>query len=49
LRELAKLGLVETIPQKGVFISELTVQDIAEVFQLREVLECFAARLARNI
>jgi len=46
LRELAKLGLVETIPQKGVFISELTVQDIAEVFQLREVLECFAARLA---
>jgi DNA-binding GntR family transcriptional regulator len=46
LRELAGSGLVRILPQRGVVVSELSVQDIVEVYQLREQLECFAARLA---
>ncbi|MEO3473694.1 GntR family transcriptional regulator [Roseomonas sp. CAU 1739] len=46
LRELAAGGLVRILPQRGVVVSEPSVQDIVEVYQLREQLECFAARLA---
>ncbi|WP_431285071.1 GntR family transcriptional regulator [Humitalea sp. 24SJ18S-53] len=46
LRELAAGGLVRILPQRGVVVSEPSVQDIIEVYQLREQLECFAARLA---
>jgi DNA-binding GntR family transcriptional regulator len=46
LRELAAGGLVRILPQRGVEVSEPSVQDIVEVYQLREQLECFAARLA---
>lgn len=46
LRELANSGLVRVLPQRGVVVSEPSVQDIVEVYQLREQLECFAARLA---
>ncbi len=46
LRELAGSGLVRILPQRGIIVSELTMQDIIEVYQLREQLECFATRLA---
>ncbi|HEV7264869.1 MAG TPA: GntR family transcriptional regulator [Falsiroseomonas sp.] len=46
LRELAGSGLLRILPQRGVVVSEPSVQDIVEVYQLREQLECFAARLA---
>ncbi len=46
LRELAAGGLVRILPQRGVVVSEPSVQDIREVYQLREPLECLAARLA---
>lgn len=46
LRELAATGLVRILPQRGVVVSEPSVEDIIEVYQLREQLECFAARLA---
>ncbi|BDG70461.1 GntR family transcriptional regulator [Roseomonas fluvialis] len=46
LRELAATGLVRILPQRGVEVSEPSVEDIIEVYQLREQLECFAARLA---
>lgn len=46
LRELATGGLVRILPQRGVVVSEPSVEDIVEVYQLREQLECFAARLA---
>ena len=45
LRELAAGGLVRILPQRGIAVSEPTVQDIVEVYQLREQLECFAAGL----
>ncbi len=46
LRDLATAGLVRILPQRGVVVSELTVQDAVEVYQIRQQLECFAARLA---
>jgi DNA-binding GntR family transcriptional regulator len=48
LRELAGSGLVRVLPQRGIVVSEPTVEDIVEVYQLREQLECFAARLAAD-
>lgn len=48
LRDLASGGLVRILPQRGVMVSELTLQDIVEVYQLREQLECFAVRLATD-
>jgi DNA-binding GntR family transcriptional regulator len=46
LRELAGSGLVRILPKRGVIVTEPSVQDIIEVYQLREQLECFATRLA---
>ncbi len=46
LRDLATAGLVRILPQRGIVVSELTLQDTVEVYQLREQLECFATRLA---
>lgn len=48
LRELAAGGLVRILPQRGVVVAEPSVRDIVEVYQLREQLECFAARLAAD-
>jgi DNA-binding GntR family transcriptional regulator len=46
LRELSSRGLVQILPKRGVMVSDLTLQDVVEVYQLREQLECFATRLA---
>ena len=48
LRDLATSGLVKILPQRGVAVSELSLQDVIEVYQLREQLECFAIRLAAS-
>ncbi len=48
LRDLATAGLVRILPQRGIVVTELTLQDAVEVYQLREQLECFAARLAAD-
>jgi DNA-binding GntR family transcriptional regulator len=46
LRDLSSGGLVKILPQRGVAVTELSLQDVIEVYQLREQLECFAVRLA---
>jgi len=46
LRELSGNGLVQVLPKRGVMVSSLSLQDVVEVYQLREQLECFATRLA---
>jgi DNA-binding GntR family transcriptional regulator len=45
-RELAADGLVRILPKRGVMVTEMTIQDVANLYQLREALECFAARFA---
>jgi len=46
LRELAAEGFVKITPNQGMIISNLSIEDIQEVLQIRGVLEGLAARLA---
>lgn len=43
---LHKEGLVNIIPQRGALVSYVTVEDISEILQIREILEPFAAGVA---
>jgi DNA-binding GntR family transcriptional regulator len=46
LRRLLADGLVESTRNLGTFVSEITTDDLLEVYQLRATLEGFAARRA---
>ncbi len=46
LDELEREGFVTRILFKGTYVTEVTVKDLVEIFQLRAVLEGLAARLA---
>jgi len=46
LRRLEHEDLVKVIPNRGVFVSELTAKDIEEVLEIRMALESAAARSA---
>lgn len=43
---LEQEGLVRLVPHKGAYVSELSVRDVEETFELRIVLERYAARTA---
>jgi DNA-binding GntR family transcriptional regulator len=45
-RQLAGEGLVESIPQRGTFVSRLNAEKIADAIFVREAIECRAAELA---
>jgi GntR family transcriptional regulator, rspAB operon transcriptional repressor len=40
LQQLEKEGFVENIAGKGAFVSRISFQDIVEIFEIREILEC---------
>lgn len=44
LARLATEGLVEFPPRGGAFVSRLTVREIEEIIEIREMIELFAAR-----
>uniref|UniRef100_A0A7V6A448 GntR family transcriptional regulator n=1 Tax=Desulfobacca acetoxidans TaxID=60893 RepID=A0A7V6A448_9BACT len=46
VRRLEQEGLVENIPNRGVFMSLLTAEQALDLYAVREVLEGMAARLA---
>jgi DNA-binding GntR family transcriptional regulator len=46
IRKLELEGLVLMIPRKGAYVSQLSMKDIADVFEIRRALEGLAARLA---
>jgi DNA-binding GntR family transcriptional regulator len=46
LLELEREGFVTKILFKGTYVTEVTLKDVREIFQLRAVLEGLAARLA---
>jgi DNA-binding GntR family transcriptional regulator len=46
LRLLGQQGLVEHLPRRGVRVTELSAQDIDELFGLRDALEDYAVRTA---
>ena len=43
---LAAEGLVVVVPQRGSFVSQLSIDDILEIYQIRTPLECMATRIA---
>ncbi len=45
---LHQKGLVDIIPQKGAFVTQISINDIREIMQIREALESFAARAAAS-
>ena len=48
LRRLEQEDLVKVVPNRGVFVSELTAKDIEEVLEIRMALEPAAARSAAS-
>ncbi|PZA07228.1 MULTISPECIES: GntR family transcriptional regulator [unclassified Meiothermus] len=46
LAALEREGLVVAVPHRGYFVLEPTLEDVQEIYRLREVLEGLAARLA---
>ncbi|UCG67552.1 MAG: GntR family transcriptional regulator [Deltaproteobacteria bacterium] len=41
-RVLEGEGLITTLPRKGSFITDISAQDVEELFEIREILECHA-------
>jgi DNA-binding GntR family transcriptional regulator len=48
LRVLEREGLVSTLPRKGSYVTEISTQDVDELFELRELLECHAIDTIRK-
>lgn len=46
LTRLEQEGMVRTVPGRGTFVAELTPHDIMEIYEVREQLESYAARVA---
>jgi len=46
LQRLERDGFVEDIPGRGCFVSRISFQDIKELFEIREILECEVAKRA---
>jgi len=46
LKQLESEGLVRHIPGRGTFVSEVTTQDVEEIFTLRSMLEVLALQSA---
>ena len=44
LRQLEREGFVTTTPGRGSMVSPITFQDIREIYEMREILECCAAK-----
>jgi len=49
LQRLERNHLVTIIPNKGCFVSSISIDSIREVFQVREIFECAAARMAAGL
>lgn len=43
LQKLASEGLVEIVPRRGTFVTELDARDVAELFDIRLMIELYAA------
>jgi DNA-binding GntR family transcriptional regulator len=46
LARLQSSGLVRIVPHRGVFVESLSVEELLDIYQVREALEELAARLA---
>lgn len=46
LKTLEREGFIKVVPQRGAFVDALKLNDIREIFELREALDIFAIRKA---
>jgi DNA-binding GntR family transcriptional regulator len=46
LNRLGAEGLIEIVPRRGAFVIDLSAKDIKDIYEVREVLETLAIRLA---
>jgi DNA-binding GntR family transcriptional regulator len=46
LREIEQLGMIYSVPNRGVIVRPLTRRDVIEMYEMRALLEGHAARLA---
>jgi DNA-binding GntR family transcriptional regulator len=44
MQQLEREGFIENFPGKGAFVSRISVEDILEFFEIREILECEVIR-----
>ncbi len=44
LQQLEKEAFIENVPGKGAFVSRISVEEVLEVFEIREILECAVIR-----
>ncbi len=44
LQQLQKEGFLENFPGRGSFVSRISIQDVRELFEIREILECEVVR-----
>src|SRR5919199_1438099 len=49
LKRLANDGLVEIVPRQGTFVTQLTARDVAEIFDMRLMIELYAAEVVFQI
>jgi len=48
LRTLENEQLVASIPRKGTYIKELSLNDLRDLYQVREMIECYAIELLKH-
>ena len=46
IQQLEKDGFIENIPGKGNFVSQISIQGLRELFEIRDMLECEAIKRA---
>jgi DNA-binding GntR family transcriptional regulator len=49
LRQLEREGFIENIPGRGSTVTHITFQDIRDIFEIREIIECGAAKRAASL
>ncbi|WP_180955055.1 GntR family transcriptional regulator [Bacillus sp. V3-13] len=49
IRQLVQDGLVEFFPRRGALVKEITIDELEEIFTVREALEGISARIAASV
>lgn len=47
-RVLESEHLVNTIPRKGTYVTNISIEDLEDLYQVREMIECYAIDLLKN-
>ena len=48
LRQLEAEGLVVTVPNQGPIVTKVSLKEAEDIYQIRELLECYARPLYRT-